>query len=196
LMPRLLRRIDPRRLVAVGYVLFILGSLLATNFSANFSGPQFIWSSLVRALGQALVMMPLSAIAVAGIERENAGSASALFNMIRNLGGAIGIAALQTFLTEREQFHSDVLTAQVSLLNQATRSRLDQLTNTILSHGVSDPAFANHEAIVAVGRQVRRQAYMFAFSDTVILQSALLGLAFLAVLLLKKASTGAAQEAR
>ena len=137
-----------------------------------------------------------SAIAVAGIEREHAASASALFNMIRNLGGAIGIAALQTFLTEREQFHSDVLTAQVSLLNQATRSRLDQLTNTILSHGVSDPAFANHEAIVAVGRQVRRQAYMFAFSDTVILQSALLGLAFLAVLLLKKASTGAAQEAR
>lgn len=194
LIPRLLRQVDPRRLVALGYVLFILGSLLATNFSANFSGPQFIWSSLVRALGQALVMMPLSAIAVAGIERENAGSASALFNMIRNLGGAIGIAVLQTFLTQREQFHSDVLTAQVSLLKQATRSRLDQLTNTILSHGVSDPAFANHEAIVAVGRQIRRQAYMFAFSDTVILQSALLGLAFLAVLLLKKAKPGGAPE--
>ena len=195
LMPRLLRHVDPRRLVAVGYVLFILGSLLATNFSANFSGPQFIWSSLVRALGQAMVMMPLSAIAVAGIEREYAGSASALFNMIRNLGGAIGIAVLQTFLTQREQFHSDVLTAQVSVLNQATRSRLNQLTHTFLSHGVSDRAFANHEAMVAVGRQIRRQAYMFAFSDIVILQSALLGLAFLAVLLLKKAKTGAAPEA-
>ena len=195
LMPGLMRHVDPRRLVAVGYVLFILGSLLATNFSANFSGPQFIWSSLVRALGQALMMTPLSAIAVAGIEREHAGSASALFNMIRNLGGAIGIAVLQTFLTDREQFHSEVLTGQVSLLNQATRSRLYGLTHTFLSRGVSDPAFASHEAIVAVGRQVRRQAYMFAFSDTVILQSALLGLAFLAVLLLKKATTGAAPEA-
>jgi DHA2 family multidrug resistance protein len=46
-----------------------------------------------------------------------------------------------------------------------------------------------------VGREIRRQSYMFAFSDTVILQSALLGLAFLAVLLLKKAKTGAASEA-
>jgi DHA2 family multidrug resistance protein len=140
-------------------------------------------------------MTPLSAIAVAGIEREQASSASALFNMLRNLGGAIGIAALQTFLTQREQFHSEVLTGQVSLLNQATRGRLSQLTQTFLSHGVSDPAFAGHEAAVAVGREVRRQSYMFAFSDTVILQSVLLALAFLAVLLLKKAKTGAASEA-
>ena len=194
-MPRLMRRFDPRRLVAVGFVFFTVGSLLATSFTDNFSGPQFISSSLVRAVGQSLVMTPLSAIAVAGIERQHAASASALFNMLRNLGGAIGIAALQTFLTQREQFHSDVLTGQVSLLNPATRGRLGQLTHTFLSHGVSDPAFAGHEAAVAVGREVRRQAYMFAFSDTVILQSALLGLAFLAVLLLKKVTTGAAPEA-
>src|SRR6202453_1951972 len=48
-MPRLMRRFDPRRLVAVGFVFFTVGSLLATNFTNNFSGPQFIWSSLVRA---------------------------------------------------------------------------------------------------------------------------------------------------
>ena len=63
-------------------------------------------------------MTPLSAIAVAGIEREHAGSASALFNMSRNLGGAIGIAVLQTVLTAREHFHSVVLTSQVSLLDR------------------------------------------------------------------------------
>jgi DHA2 family multidrug resistance protein len=115
--------------------------------------------------------------------------------MLRNLGGAIGIALLQTFLTTREQFHSDVLTAQVSLLDQATRGRLDRLAHMFLSHGVSDPGFAGHEAVVAVGRQIRRQASMLAFSDTIILQSVLLGLAFLAALLLKKANTGAAADA-
>ena len=140
-------------------------------------------------------MTPLSAIAVAGIERENAPSASALFNMIRNMGGAIGIAVLQTFLTKREQFHSDVLTAQVSLLGQATRERLDGLAQRFMAHGVSDPAFARHEAVVAVGRAVRGQAYMLAFSDTIILQSVLLGLALVAVLLLKKAKAGPAGEA-
>jgi DHA2 family multidrug resistance protein len=97
LMPRAVKFVDPRRLVAGGYVLFILGSLFASPLSGDFAGPQFIYSSLVRAVAQSLVMMPLSAIAVAGIEREHAPSASALFNMVRNLGGAIGIAVLQTF---------------------------------------------------------------------------------------------------
>ena len=139
-------------------------------------------------------MTPMSAIAVAGIERAYAGSASALFNMIRNMGGAIGIAVLQTFLTKREQFHSDVLTAQVSLLNDATRTRLDQLTARFVALG-ADHDTARHEAMIMVGRIVRRQANMLAFSDTIILQSALLGLALIAVLLLKKAQVGSAGEA-
>jgi DHA2 family multidrug resistance protein len=195
LMPKVMKYVDPRKLVTVGFLLFIVGSLLATNFSGDFSGPQFLASSLVRALAQSMVMMPLSAIAVAGIEREHAGSAAALFNMTRNLGGAIGIAVIQTFLIDRGEFHSDVLTAQVSLLNNATRIRLDHLTQTIMAHGVSDPVFARHEAMVAVGRAVHRQATMFAYSDSIILQSALLGLALLAVLMLKKAQTGSAGEA-
>jgi DHA2 family multidrug resistance protein len=88
-----------------------------------------------------------------------------------------------------------VLTAQVSLLGEATRTRLDQLTSRFMSLGVSDPAFARHEAMVAVGRVIRRQAFMLAYSDTIILQSALLGLAMLAVLLLKRATVGSSAEA-
>jgi DHA2 family multidrug resistance protein len=195
LIPKVMKRVDPRWLVGVGFVLFIAGSLLATDFSGDFSGPQFLSSSLVRAVAQAMVMTPLSAIAVAGIQREHAGSAAALFNMVRNLGGAIGIALLQTFLTKREQFHSNVLTAHVSLLGDATRTRLDQLTSRFMARGVSDAAFARHEAVVAIGRVIRRQAFMLAYSDTIILQSALLGLALLAVLLLKRATVGSSGEA-
>jgi DHA2 family multidrug resistance protein len=196
MMPKVMKRVEPRLLVTVGFVLFIAGSMLAANVSGNFSGPQFLASSLVRAVAQAMVMTPLSATAVAGIEREYAGSASALFNMVRNLGGAIGIAVLQTFLTKRDQFHSDVLTAQVSLLNNATRTRLNGLTDTIMRHGVSDPAYARHEAMVMVGRSIHQQAMMLAYSDTVILQSILLGLALFAVLFLKNAKTGSAGKAR
>ena len=195
LIPRLMKWVDPRRLVIAGFVLFIVGTLMATNLSGNFSGPQFIGSSLVRAVAQALMMTPLSVIAVAGIEREQAGSAAALYNMIRNLGGAIGIAVLQTFLSKREQFHSDVLTGQVSALGEATRARIDALAHRFMTHGVADSALAHHEAAIAVARVVRRQAYMLAYSDAVILQSALLGLALLLVLLLRKAKAGSAGEA-
>ena len=185
-VPKLMRLMDPRYLVAAGYSLFVVGSLFAVSLSGDFSGPQFLASSLTRALGQSLVMTPLSTLAIAGIEREYAGSASALFNMIRNLGGAIGIAVLQTFLTQREQFHSVVMTSQVSLLAPALRERLVGLANRFMAHGVSDPGFAAHEAVVAVGAAVKRQAYMLGFSDTVIFQSALLGIGLVLVLFLKK----------
>jgi MFS transporter, DHA2 family, multidrug resistance protein len=187
-IPRVMRSVDARWLVIAGYTLFIAGSLLASHLSDDFSGPQFLASSLVRALGQSMVMAPLSVIAIAGIEPELAGSASALFNMMRNLGGAVGIALLQTFLTKREQFHSAILSSQVTPLAQATRQRIAHLVDYFMSHGLSDSSFAYREALVAVGRDIRHEAFIVGFSDTIILQSAVLGLALVAALFMRKTS--------
>jgi MFS transporter, DHA2 family, multidrug resistance protein len=187
-IPKVMQRIQPRALVIAGYSLFIGGSLLAMSLSDDFSGPEFLGSSLVRALAQAMTMAPLSAIAIAGIEPEFASSASALFNAMRNLGGAVGIALLQTILTKREQFHSDVLSSQVTLLASGTRQRLDRLVDYFLAHGTSDRGSAYREAVVAVGRAVRHQAFLLGFSDTIVIQSAILGLGLVAVLFLRRDS--------
>jgi len=187
-LPKIMQRVDSRRLIIGGYILFIAGSLLATRLSDDFSGPQFLSSSLVRALAQVMTMAPLSAIAIAGIEHEQAGSASALFNAMRNLGGAVGIAVIQTFLTKREQFHSAILSSQVTLLDQSTRQRLDHLAARFLSSGVSDTAVAYRDAVVAVGRDMRHQAFLLGFSDSIIMQSAVLGLGLVAVLFVRKVS--------
>jgi DHA2 family multidrug resistance protein len=191
-IPKVMQRIDARLLVIAGYALFIGGSLLAMRLSDDFSGPEFLSSSLVRALAQVMTMAPLSAIAIAGIEPEHAGSASALFNAMRNLGGAVGIAMVQTFLTKHEQFHSDVLSSQVSLLGQSTRQRLDHLQSYFMSHGLSDQGLAYRDAIVTVGRGIRHQAFLLGFSDTIIMQSAVLGLGLAAVLFLRKGSESSA----
>jgi DHA2 family multidrug resistance protein len=150
---------------------------------------------VVRAVGQALVMAPLSAVATAGIEPENAGSASGLFNMMRNLGGAVGIAVLQTFLTKREQYHSNVLMQSVSLLEQATRNRLDQLTQYFVNHGVIDRIDAAHRAYVAIGHTVQKQAFILAFSDTFYLLGVALIVALIATAFLKKPDHLSAGEA-
>ena len=109
------------------------------HMTVDYAADQLFWANIVRAIGQALVMTPLSVVASAGIETENAGSASGLFNMIRNLGGAIGIATLQTLITKREQFHSNVLMNSVSLFNEATRQRIAELTHYFQTHGIADP---------------------------------------------------------
>lgn len=188
LVPRLMRKIDPRVLVAFGFLLFAASTFMTTHLDANFAGPQFMVPNIVRAIGQALVMTPLSVVATAGIEAENAGSASALFNMVRNLGGAIGIAILQTEFTWREQYHSNVLSGAVSMASNATQQTLATLTRYFLAHNTADPATAQHEAIVAVGRFVRGQASIMGYGDTFFVLGAALVLALGAALCLGKAA--------
>jgi DHA2 family multidrug resistance protein len=185
-VPKLMRRFDPRVVIAFGFVLFAGSNFMNIYMSADYSGPELMLPNIVRAIGQAFAFAPLSAVATGGIEKENAGSASALFNMMRNIGGAIGIAVLQTFLTKREQFHSNIITQAVSLTKEATRERLDELTKYFLAHGAGSQAEAWHQAVIAIGGVIRKQSYVLAFSDTFFLLGAALVVALVASLLLKK----------
>src|SRR5437764_2294353 len=184
LVPRLMQRFDPRLVIGAGFALFAASNFINIYMTADYATDQLFWPDVVRAIGQALVMTPLSAVATSGIEAENAGSASGLFNMMRNLGGAVGIAVLQTFLTKREQYHSNVLSQSVSLFAEATRARIETLTQYFLGHGIADRAAAWHEAVVAIGRTVRAQAYILAFGDTFYLLGVGLLVALVATLLL------------
>lgn len=186
LVPRLMRRFDPRAIIIVGFALFAASNFMNIYMTTDYASDQLLWPNIVRAIGQALVMTPLSAVATAGIEAENAGSASALFNMMRNLGGAVGIALLQTLLTKREQYHSNVLTQPISLFEQATRERIEQLTQYFINHGVADHAAAAHRAIVAIGKIVQKQAFVMAFSDTFYLLGIAMIVALIAAMVLKK----------
>ena len=186
LVPRLMKRFDPRIVIGIGFALFAGSNFMNIFMTNDYAADQLFWPNVVRAIGQALCFVPLSAVATAGVEHENAGSASALFNMMRNLGGAIGIAALQTLLTKREQYHSNVLMQSVSLFEQATRTRLDQLTQYFMNHGVIDRVDAARRAYVAIGHIVQKQAFILAFSDTFYLIGVALIVALLASLMLQK----------
>lgn len=192
LVPRLMQKFDARIIIGVGFVLFAGSNFMNIFMTNDYAADQLLWPNVVRAIGQALVMAPLSAVATSGIEPENAGSASGLFNMMRNLGGAVGIALLQTVLTKREQYHSNVLMQSVSVFEQATRIRLEQLTQYFINHGVLDRADASHRAYVAIGHTVQKQAYILAFSDTFYLLGVALIVALIAVLFLKKAGHASA----
>ncbi|MGO7718941.1 EmrB/QacA family drug resistance transporter, partial [Rhizobium johnstonii] len=65
--------------------------------------------NIIRAIGQALVLTPITAITTAGIAPSDAAASSGLTNILRNLGGAVGTATLVTVLTKREQFHSNII---------------------------------------------------------------------------------------
>jgi len=185
LVPKLMKKFDPRILVGCGMLLFGLSSLMNSTMTHDNSGVQLIPSMLIRALGQPLIMVPLSTLATSGIEAAQAGSASALFNMMRNLGGSIGIASISTFLTQREQFHSNRIGEAISLADPETQNRIQSLTQYFTTRG-ADIIAAHEQALKMLSNLVRRESYVMAFNDSFLLVGSLLLLTVVTVFLLKK----------
>jgi DHA2 family multidrug resistance protein len=189
-VPLLMKRVDARLLVGIGLIVFAVSCFMNLWLDQDYAAPQLLWPNVIRALGQAIVMTPISAIAMVGIAPNEAGAASGLFNMMRNLGGAIGTAAVETFFTKREQFHSAIITPKVSMLEPATRDRLAELQQYFMLHGFPDPAAALHRAIIAIGQTIRAQATIMGFADAFALIGGVL-LALLAVAMLRKGTSSA-----
>jgi DHA2 family multidrug resistance protein len=189
-MPLLMRRFDPRYLLGGGFLLFAISAFMNMNLGPNDSGPQLLIPNLIRAVGQAMVFPPISMFATAGIARKDSSSASSLFNMLRNLGGAIGIATVQTFITNREKFHSAIITPDVSLMSPATQQRLLMMQRFFQSHGMADAAAAREQAVISIGHTIQTQAYYLAYGDAFALLGVGMLVAFAATCGLRKPSMG------
>jgi DHA2 family multidrug resistance protein len=194
-VPKMQKYIDGRVLVGGGLLLFAVSCLMNLWLSRDTAADQLLIPNVIRALGMSVVLAPLSGLAMAGIERHNAGAASGLFNMMRNLGGAFGTAALLTFFTKREQYHSNVINSHVTTTDPATQERLVHLQNFFLQHGSPDPVAAGHEAVIAIGRAVHQQAVLMGFGDTFAMLGVVLIFGAASIALLKKSSGAAAAGA-
>jgi DHA2 family multidrug resistance protein len=177
-------RIDNRIVCAIGLALFGLSCFMNVNIDATTGYDQLVLSQVIRALGQPLITLTLSNLAMQDMNNDERLSASALYNMMRNLGGAVGIGLLSTALTVREHFHSSRIGETVTSLSTATQSRLDTLTDAYVLHGI-EPTRAHQLALQSLDELVRREAYVMAYDDCfwiigVILISAIGLLLFLA----------------
>jgi len=187
LVPKLMQLVDARIIIGIGVLLFGGSSFLTAHLDSNFAGPQFYFPLIIRALGQPLIMVPLSAVATAGMAKgRESGSASALFNMMRNIGGSIGIAGLSTLLSVRERFHSERIGESVTAYSGAVQERVQRSEALFFSQG-SDSYSAHLRAIGAVGGAVRREAFFLAYSDCFLALGCVLLASAIALLFMKKA---------
>ncbi|MBR1221611.1 DHA2 family efflux MFS transporter permease subunit [Bradyrhizobium sp. U87765 SZCCT0131] len=191
-VPKLMQRFDARYIAFVGTLLFAYSSYANTAMSVDYAGDQLWLPNIIRAVGQALLLAPLSAVTLGSVAPQDAAAASGISNMMRNLGGAIGTAVLATIVTKREQFHSNIIGQAVNLNREEVRTRIAQLTAYFQAHGVTDPDAAHHQAIVALGNTVKRQALVLGFSDTFAVIAFVLVLAAIALMLTGKPKNPAA----
>ena len=163
-VPRLMKRFDLRALVCFGALIFAGSCWLNTAMSPNYAGDQFIFSNVIRALGQPFTIVPLSALATSLLPPKDAGDGSAVFNIARNLGGSVGTAMLDTIVTRREQFHDFEIGAFINSYRPVVEDRVQALTATFVNKGY-DTVTATQQAYAQIENIVRNNAYIMAFND-------------------------------
>ena len=122
------------------------------------------WPRFVQGLGIGFIFVPLNAVALATIPREAMGNATALLNVVRNLGGGIGVALVSTILARRSQHHQSTLVAHVNPFDPETAERLSRWAHHFEAQG-TDSFTAQRQALATVYHEVTRQAQVLSFAD-------------------------------
>ncbi len=190
LMPVLMRRFDPRVLVGTGLLLFAASCFLNVNLTHDVGMDQLVLPQLLRAAGQPLFSIPLSQLSTAGLPPRDTADASALSNMMRNLGGSLGIALLSTVIARREVMHFSAIAEAMTENSIRVQERL----HALIAGMHADPAIARGRALATLAGQVRREATVIAYADAFWLTGVLLlgSLLTLAVLRRPGRTAGAA----
>ncbi len=165
-LPKLTKLFGPKMLIMVGFLFFAISALMNAFMTHDTGADQLQISQMVRALGQPLILSPLSMLVALTLSnpKEQGSSASALYNMLRNLGGSVGIATLSTLFTRREQWHSNMLGQSVTVYQPIVRERLAQIALRMTHHGY-DAYTAKQKALGALAGTVHRESAVMAFND-------------------------------
>jgi DHA2 family multidrug resistance protein len=160
-----LGRFDPRKVLAVGLVgaSYTLYSLSRLNLNAGYW--DIFWPQFIQGASLAMLFVPLTTATMDPIPREEMGNATSMFNLMRNIGGSMGIASATTFLYRRQQVHTHLLAVDVNPYNPQTQVFLKGVQSAMILHG-SDPHTAVSQSYGAIWGMVERQASMLAFVDT------------------------------
>lgn len=160
----MMAKFDPRKMLSAGMIVcgWTLYELSRLNLNAGFW--DFCWPQFYMGLSLGLLFVPLTTVSMAPIRKENMGNATSLFNLVRNLGGSIGISAVSTMQLRFQQRNISRLGAHVNEFSLTTRQMLHGLQAMFMSRG-SDIATAAKQAQAAMFAMVARQANMIAYNS-------------------------------
>ena len=159
---------DPRKFLAVGLVVSAgtLYQLSRLNLNAGYW--EFFWPQFVQGISLALLFVPLTTITMSPIPREQMGNATSLFNLMRNLGGSVGIASTTTLIARHQQMHLNTLTQHVSPYNPQAQQTLNSLRGMFRAQG-SGPVLSTQQGYQALWGMLQQQAAILSYIDVFVL---------------------------
>jgi DHA2 family multidrug resistance protein len=155
-------KIDPRYLLTFGFFTFGLTTLYFGSITLDVSPTTLFWPILITGFGLSFVFVPISTAAYGTLKNEQIGNASGIFNLMRNVGGSIGISIATTMLTRRADVHQNEITSWVP----RTGPYQTAVQNSQHSlNGYFGPANSLLPAQTSLYQQLSRQASSWAFVD-------------------------------
>lgn len=159
---RLVRAMDPRIPLVAGFGLAAYGVGLGVRVTAEWGFWEFAALQAIRGLGVMIAMIAAQQLSVSTLPPSMMKDASGLVNLIRNVGGAIGLAVLTTILTDKTAVHLSELSAGMNIASQQAQDMLSGLTAMMDAQGLADPAGAANKFL---GMALHRNASVLAFGD-------------------------------
>jgi len=185
---RLMQKVDMRLIIATGLVIFALGSWQMTWITRDYDFYELLVPQILRGIGMMFAMVPTNNIALGTLAPERVKNASGLFNLTRNLGGAVGLAVINQVLNERTDLHISRLHERVNWGNATATETLNMFTQRL--QGMGD---ASLMAMKQLSQIVHRQAAVMGYGDAFFMLTLFyFGLSALVMLLKKPAALASA----
>jgi MFS transporter, DHA2 family, multidrug resistance protein len=157
-------KMDARLLIAIGLAGTAVAMFHMSGFDAYIDYSTVAWARVYQSLGLALLFIPINTAAYQGVPAARNAGASAIINMMRNIGGSVGIALMTTFLARREQYHQNMLVEHVTPYSAQTTQMLQRLQQVY--HGAhASAADALHQAQAQLYAMVQTQATVLSYID-------------------------------
>jgi DHA2 family multidrug resistance protein len=156
-------RLDNRWLLCAGFLVFGVCSITFANVNLGISPTTLLLPVMVTGFALSFVFVPIASMATNSLTNEQMGNATGIFNLLRNIGGSIGISMAETALIRRESFHQSMITASVpraGILFEQHTAQSSAYFGRALGHAAGQPA-----AMAAMYMQIERQAMLWSFVD-------------------------------
>jgi MFS transporter, DHA2 family, multidrug resistance protein len=173
LIGRLTEKIDARVLLGVGLLITAYSVYYMSGFNLYIDFRTAVMGRLIQGIGMPFIFVAAAYVAMAYVPKEHMNNASAIFNLLRNLGGSFGVSFVTTVIDRRSQFHQNRLIEYMTPLNPSFSLYLEHL-KSYLSTQLGNVQDHTYMAGALIYRGLRRQAEAMAFNDAFYLQAVIL----------------------
>ena len=175
LVGRIINKVDGRILIAFGFLVLSFATHMFADINLSISSSSIVWPNVISGFAMGFIFVPLTTMAMGTLPNQQMGNASGVFNLMRNTGGSLGIAAVTTFLARGTQIHQATLVSHVNPYNPVLQERAAQLGGAV----------GNEQVLTSVYGLVVRQATVLSYIDNFRLLSYICLICVPAVLLFK-----------